>query len=171
VDRVLPRVTRLADGGRIVAMPICVTCGESNPERARFCLGCGTPLAQETGGEMRQTVTIVFCDLTGSTALGAQVDAEAVRGTLIQYHSALREILERHGGQVEKFIGDAVMAVFGVPRSHEDDALRAVRTAVEMRDEVSRLGPVVRYLSAAIRKLGARNRAEAVASAEAKGWL
>jgi class 3 adenylate cyclase/tetratricopeptide (TPR) repeat protein len=85
-------------------------------------------------------VTVVFCDLSGSTALGEQRDPEAVRATMRRYYDESRTILERHGGTVEKFIGDAVMAVFGVPQAREDDALRAVRAAVELREAVAGLG-------------------------------
>jgi class 3 adenylate cyclase/tetratricopeptide (TPR) repeat protein len=81
----------------------------------------------------RKTVTVLFCDVTGSTALGESVDPEALRGLLARYFERMKAIVERHGGTVEKFIGDAVMAVFGVPVAHEDDALRAVRAAAEMR--------------------------------------
>src|SRR5262245_10381768 len=84
-------------------------------------------------GEARKTVTIVFADVTGSTALGEQTDPETMRRILERYFEAMRVLLERHGGTVEKFIGDAVMAVFGIPVVHEDDALRAVRAAAEMR--------------------------------------
>jgi class 3 adenylate cyclase/tetratricopeptide (TPR) repeat protein len=89
-------------------------------------------------------VTVVFCDLTGSTALGDVTDPEAVRGTMRSYYDAMRTILERHGGTVEKFIGDAVMAVFGVPVAHEDDAFRAVRAAWEMRAAIPELGLTAR---------------------------
>ncbi len=88
----------------------------------------------------RKTVTVLFCDVTGSTSLGESVDPEALRGLLARYFERMKEIVERHGGTVEKFIGDAVMAVFGVPVVHEDDALRAVRAAVEMRDALPDLG-------------------------------
>jgi class 3 adenylate cyclase len=77
-------------------------------------------------------VTVVFCDVTGSTELGERLDPEALRALLARYFERMRAIVERHGGSVEKFIGDAVMAVFGVPTVHEDDALRGVRAAVEM---------------------------------------
>ena len=87
----------------------------------------------------RKTVTILFCDVTGSTALGESVDPEALRGVLARYFERMKAIVERHGGTVEKFIGDAVMAVFGVPVAHEDDALRAVRAAAEMRDALPEL--------------------------------
>src|SRR5579884_3883721 len=84
----------------------------------------------------RRTVTVLFCDLVGSTALGEQLDAEALRTVLGRWHDAMRAPVEQHGGTVEKFIGDAVMAVFGVPRVHEDDALRAVRAAAEIRERL-----------------------------------
>src|SRR5215467_9876785 len=88
----------------------------------------------------RKTVTIVFCDVTGSTALGESTDPEALRALLARYFERMKGIVESHGGSVEKFIGDAVMAVFGVPTAHEDDALRACRAAVEMRDAFPDLG-------------------------------
>jgi class 3 adenylate cyclase/tetratricopeptide (TPR) repeat protein len=88
----------------------------------------------------RKTVTVLFCDVTGSTALGESVDPEALRGLLARYFERMKAIVERHQGAVEKFIGDAVMAVFGVPTAHEDDALRAVRAAAEMRDALPELG-------------------------------
>ena len=88
----------------------------------------------------RKTVTVLFCDVTGSTALGESIDPEALRGLLARYFERMKAIVEGHEGTVEKFIGDAVMAVFGVPTAHEDDALRAVRAAVEMRDALPELG-------------------------------
>jgi class 3 adenylate cyclase/tetratricopeptide (TPR) repeat protein len=91
-------------------------------------------------GEHRKTVTVLFCDLAGSTALGESVDPERLRTMLAEYFDRMRAIVESHGGTVEKFIGDAVMAVFGVPVAHEDDALRAVRAAAEMRDALPGLG-------------------------------
>ena len=83
-------------------------------------------------------MTVVFCDVAGSTALGEQLDPESLRALLARYFERMRAIVEAHGGSVEKFIGDAVMAVFGVPAVHEDDALRACRAAVEMRDALAR---------------------------------
>jgi class 3 adenylate cyclase/tetratricopeptide (TPR) repeat protein len=88
----------------------------------------------------RKTVTVLFCDVTGSTALGESVDPEALRALLARYFERMKEVIERHGGSVEKFIGDAVMAVFGVPVAHEDDALRGVRAAAEMREALPELG-------------------------------
>ena len=90
--------------------------------------------------EQRKVVTVLFCDLAGSTALGESVDPERLRALLAAYFERMKSIVERHGGSVEKFIGDAVMAVFGVPAVHEDDALRAVRAAAEMRDALPELG-------------------------------
>ncbi len=89
---------------------------------------------------MRKTVTVVFCDVTGSTELGERLDPEALRSLLARYFERMSSIVERHGGSVEKFIGDAVMAVFGVPVVHGDDALPAVRAATEMRDALPDLG-------------------------------
>ena len=117
----------------------CPSCDQENPAGFRFCGSCGTPLA-EPARELRKLVTVAFCDLSDSTGLGERTDPEALRVRLRGYYEQMREILERHGGRVEKFIGDAVMAVFGVPVAHEDDALRAVRAAWEMRAAVSRLG-------------------------------
>jgi class 3 adenylate cyclase/tetratricopeptide (TPR) repeat protein len=121
---------------------ICTSCGHENGAGARFCEECGLSLADATSAphELRKTVTIVFCDLTGSTALGESLDPERLRVLLAGYFERMKAIVERHGGGVEKFIGDAVMAVFGVPVLHEDDALRGVRAAVEMRDALPGLG-------------------------------
>jgi class 3 adenylate cyclase/tetratricopeptide (TPR) repeat protein len=124
------------------AMSACLQCGRENPDDARFCNGCGAPLPEVPAAarEQRKTVTVLFCDLTGSTALGETLDPERLRALLAGYFERMRSIVERHGGTVEKFIGDAVMAVFGVPLVHEDDALRAVRAAVEMREAFPELG-------------------------------
>ena len=121
-------------------MQICPSCGEENPAKFRLCGFCGTPLAPELPAqEVRKTVTIVFSDLKGSTAMGEKLDSEAVREVMSRYFDEMRAALERHGGTVEKYIGDAIMAVFGLPRVHEDDALRAVRAAAEMRDHLAAL--------------------------------
>jgi class 3 adenylate cyclase len=120
---------------------ICASCGRDNPPGAGFCNSCGAALASPAASrEVRKTVTVLFCDLTGSTALGEQTDPEALRALLARYFERMKAIVEAHGGTVEKFIGDAVMAVFGVPAAHEDDALRACRAAVEMRDALPELG-------------------------------
>jgi predicted ATPase/class 3 adenylate cyclase len=115
-------------------MVACGVCGEQNPTRARFCLGCGSPLAAVAGGrETRKVVTVVFSDLVGSTSLGERLDPESLGRVMARWFEAMRAVLERHGGTVQKFIGDAVMAVFGIPALHEDDAVRAVRAAAELR--------------------------------------
>src|SRR3989440_6531087 len=115
-------------------MLTCPSCGEENPERFRLCGFCGTPLAPAAPPqEVRKTVTIVFSDLKGSTNLGETLDSESLREVMNRYFAEMRQVLEAHGGTVEKYIGDAVMAVFGLPRLHEDDALRAVRAAHGMK--------------------------------------
>ena len=112
----------------------CQACGHDNPEENRFCGRCAAPLVRTLPrSEVRKTVTILFCDVVGSTAMGEALDPESLRHVMERFFAAMRAAIERHGGTVEKFIGDAVMAVFGVPQVHEDDALRAVRAAVEMR--------------------------------------
>src|SRR5213596_1102047 len=121
-------------------MPVCAQCGQENPEGARFCNACAAPLAAGGPAGVRKIVTVLFCDLVGSTSLGERTDPERLRELMGRYHAELRTILERHGGTVEKFVGDAVMAVFGIPQVHEDDALRAVRAADEIRTAVGRLG-------------------------------
>ena len=121
-------------------MKVCAACGAENPDIARFCLACGTQLAEaRPPQEMRKVVTIVFSDLKGSTSLGEALDSEALREVMTRYFDAMRGELERHGGVIEKFIGDAVMAVFGLPRLHEDDALRAVRAAAGMQAALEEL--------------------------------
>jgi class 3 adenylate cyclase/tetratricopeptide (TPR) repeat protein len=117
----------------------CPACGAENRADARFCDSCGAALGTESS-EHRKVVTVLFCDVVGSTALGEETDPEALRALLARYFERMKTIIERHGGSVEKFIGDAVMAVFGVPAVHEDDALRALRAAAEMRDAFSQLG-------------------------------
>jgi class 3 adenylate cyclase len=120
---------------------ICASCGRENPVGAGFCHGCGAALAATAAPrEVRKTVTALFCDVTGSTALGESTDPEALRALLARYFERMKAVVESHGGTVEKFIGDAVMAVFGVPAAHEDDALRACRAAVEMREAFAGLG-------------------------------
>lgn len=114
-------------------MAACSNCGTENLEGANFCSKCGARLITSEAAEVRKTVTILFCDVTGSTELGEHLDPESMRKVMARYFDTMRTALEHHGGSVEKFIGDAVMAVFGIPQLHEDDALRAVRAAVEMR--------------------------------------
>jgi class 3 adenylate cyclase/tetratricopeptide (TPR) repeat protein len=121
-------------------MTTCAQCGRENAPDSRFCSGCGAPLAAEAGtDERRKVVTVLFTDLVGSTSLGEGLDPETLRRVMSRYFDAMRAVVERHGGTVEKFIGDAIMAVFGIPTLHEDDALRAVRAAAEMRDALAGL--------------------------------
>src|SRR6266511_1490368 len=122
----------------------CPSCGEGNPDRARFCAACGTPLAAPPATELRKTVTILCSDLKGSTALGEALDPESLREVLGRYFAEMKRIIERHGGTLEKYIGDAIMAVFGIPRAHEDDALRAVRAAWEMKQALQHLNDELR---------------------------
>ncbi|HEY3070012.1 MAG TPA: adenylate/guanylate cyclase domain-containing protein, partial [Gaiellaceae bacterium] len=133
-------------------MPFCPQCGTESADAARFCHVCGTALSGEPRAdgetiavaehvasppaamvELRKTVTILFCDVTGSTSLGEQLDPESMRRVMQRYFDEISQAIEHHGGTIEKFIGDAVMAAFGIPVLHEDDALRAVRAAAEMR--------------------------------------
>ena len=115
-------------------MLACSNCGRENPDDAAFCMACATALTPATPArEVRKTVTVLFCDLVGSTTLAERHDPEVLKPVLQRYFEEMRAAVERHGGLVEKFIGDAVVAVFGIPQVHEDDALRAVRAAVEMR--------------------------------------
>jgi len=123
------------------AVRACQTCGEENPERARFCLNCATPLAEESspGIEERKVVSVLFCDLVGFTATSDSTDPEDTRALLRPYHALLRKEIEHFGGTVEKFIGDAVMAVFGAPIVHEDDAERALRAALRILEAIAEL--------------------------------
>jgi class 3 adenylate cyclase/tetratricopeptide (TPR) repeat protein len=123
-------------------MKTCGDCGEQNPERARFCLRCGSELVPVAAGarEERKVVTVLFADLVGFTGRAERLDPEEVRAVLQPYHARLRAELERFGGTVEKFIGDAVMAVFGAPAAHEDDPERAVRAALAIREALEAEG-------------------------------
>jgi class 3 adenylate cyclase len=122
-------------------MVSCSACGQRNPDGFRFCGSCGSPLEDQgaVGREVRKTITVVFCDLAGSTALGERLDPESLQRVLGRYYQRMREVLERHEGTVAKFIGDAVMGVFGIPHLHEDDALRAARAAFELRTALAEL--------------------------------
>jgi class 3 adenylate cyclase/tetratricopeptide (TPR) repeat protein len=114
----------------------CPSCAGPNAVDARFCMSCGRPLAAAADREAvqaRRTVTVVFGDLAGSTELGERLDPEVLREVMLRYYAVMRDCLERHGGTVEKFIGDAVMAVFGVPQVREDDVARGVRAAWDMQ--------------------------------------
>ena len=135
-------------------MPVCHRCGEDNPERARFCLACAAPLPASTGAarrEERKRVTVLFCDLVGFTARSDQADPEDVGALLRPYHLRLRDEIERFGGTLDKFIGDAVMAVFGAPAAHDDDPERAVRCALGMLAAIDELNQAHPSLDLAVR--------------------
>jgi class 3 adenylate cyclase/tetratricopeptide (TPR) repeat protein len=120
-------------------MLACPSCGEESPDGFRFCGGCGAVLGAQRRREVRKTVTVLFADITGSTALGERLDPESLRHVMGRYLEEMKGVLEHHGGTVEKFIGDAVMAVFGIPTLHEDDARRALHAASGMREQLASL--------------------------------
>src|SRR5688500_5278589 len=147
----------------------CPGCGEENPAKFKLCGYCGTPLAAAPATlpvrEARKTVTIVFSDLKGSTAIGERLDAEALHEVKERYFKAMAAEIARHGGKVEKYIGDAIMAVFGLPRTHEDDALRAVRAAFGMQQTLAQVNVDLqaRYGVALAQRIGV-NTGEVVAN-------
>ena len=136
-------------------MKVCRTCGHGNSDDAEFCSACGSALsasAEDEGPrEERKVVTILFCDMVEFTSRFDQADPEDVRETLARYHSRVRREIERFGGTVEKFIGDAVMAVFGAPVAHEDDAQRAVFSALRIPPAIEELNETNRDLPLAVR--------------------
>jgi class 3 adenylate cyclase len=151
-------------------MPTCLACGQDNPDIARFCLACGAPLAAERAHrEERRIVSVVFVDLVGFTSRSERLDPEDVRAILTPYHGTVRDELESFGGVVEKFVGDAVMAVFGAPTAHGDDPERAVRAALAVRDAVEKLNAEQPELELRIR--GAVNTGEAVVTLSARPAL
>jgi class 3 adenylate cyclase len=126
-------------------MPVCPVCAQESPPAARFCPACGTPLAGGDGAaprprEERRFVSVIFVDLVGFTGRAERLDPEDVRALLTPYHLAVRTEIESFGGVVEKFIGDAVMGVFGAPTTFGDDAERAVRAALAVRDRLTAAG-------------------------------
>ena len=122
-------------------MAICPKCGQENPPIAKFCLACAEPLADQAHGllDERKIVTVIFADLVGFTARAELLDPEDVREILQAYHTRVKAEIERFGGVVEKFIGDAVMGVFGAPAAHGDDPERAVRSAMAVLEAVEEL--------------------------------
>jgi predicted ATPase/class 3 adenylate cyclase len=121
----------------------CPRCSMSNPPDARFCLNCGSPLAPAAHVE-RRVLSVLFADLVASTAMATRLDPETTRAIVADYFAVMRAEIERHGGVVEKFIGDAVMAVFGLPAAHEDDPERAVRAALAMQAQMPDLNTRLR---------------------------
>ena len=131
----------------------CERCGQENTDAARFCLACGAPLTTRAAQpeEERKVVTVLFADLVGFTTRSEQMDPEDVRAMLSPYYLRLRTELERFGGTVEKFIGDAVMAIFGAPLAHEDDPERAVRAAIAIRDAIAEMNAADSRLGLSLR--------------------
>src|SRR3954462_2370564 len=148
-------------------MPTCAMCAQENPAIARFCLSCGAPLVEEAPQrEERRIVSVVFVDLVGFTSRSEHLDPEDVRPSVPPYHGTGRDELESFGGVVEKFVGDAVMAVFGAPTAHGDDPERAVRAALAVRDAVTALNAARPELDLSIRR--AVNPGEAVVTLSAR---
>jgi class 3 adenylate cyclase len=148
-------------------MPACTQCGQDNPEGARFCLACGSALEPDRSrGEERRIVSVLFVDMVGSTSKAEQLDPEDQRVILDRYYGRLREEIERFGGVVEKFIGDAVMAVFGAPVAYGDDAERAVRAALAVREALADLNATDPELDLQVRI--AVNTGEALAALGAR---
>ena len=141
-------------------MPTCTRCGQENPEGARFCNACGATLVEPgRTGEERRIVSVLFVDLVGFTSRAERLDPEDVRAILTPYHQRVRSEIERFGGMVEKFVGDAVMGVFGAPTAYGDDPERAVRAALAVRDWAGEDGLQVRI---------AVNTGEAIVALEAR---
>jgi class 3 adenylate cyclase/tetratricopeptide (TPR) repeat protein len=133
-------------------MPVCTQCGQENPDIAKFCLACGAPLAAPAPrAEERKLITVLFCDIVGSTAKAEHMDPEDVRARLGPYYTRLRSELERFGGTVEKFIGDAVVAIFGAPVAHEDDPERAVRAGLAICEAIDDLNAADEWLDLKVR--------------------
>jgi class 3 adenylate cyclase len=134
-------------------MVVCASCGQENPEIARFCLACGLPLAEAAppSREERRVVSILFVDMVGFTSLAERLDPEDVQARLRPYHDAVRGEIESFGGIVEKFIGDAVVGMFGAPVAYGDDAERAVRAALAVRDTIAAMDEADRRLELKVR--------------------
>ena len=126
-------------------MPVCARCGRENPDQSSFCNGCGAAIVQlpAAASEELKVVTVLFADITGSTALGERLDPEGLKEVTGAFFAAMRVEIEAEGGTVEKFIGDAIMAAFGVPRVHEDDPARALRAALRMRARLHELNAML----------------------------
>jgi predicted ATPase/class 3 adenylate cyclase len=136
-------------------MPFCTECGAQNPDQAKFCSSCGTALAQAPPptkpSEERKVITAIFVDLVGSTARSEKLDPEDVKALVGPYHARVRAELEGHGGTFEKFSGDAILALFGTPKAHEDDPERAIRAALAVRQGIIELNAEDEWLDLHIR--------------------
>ncbi len=142
-------------GRTLFLMPFCTECGTENPQQAKFCFSCGTALAEApppaAPSEERKVITAIFVDLVGSTARSEQLDPEDVKALVSPYHARVRGELETHGGTFEKFSGDAILALFGTPKAHEDDPERAVRAALAVRRGIAELNHEDEWLDLHIR--------------------
>ncbi len=136
-------------------MPFCTACGTENVTEARFCFSCGAAIAEgpppAVPSEERKVITAIFVDLVGSTARSEQLDPEDVKALVAPYHARVRGELETHGGTFEKFSGDAILALFGTPRAHEDDPERAIRAALAVRQGIDELNEEDEWLDLHIR--------------------
>jgi class 3 adenylate cyclase len=152
-------------------MAVCASCGQENPDVARFCLACGLPLerAETPPREERRLVSVVFVDMVGFTSLAERLDPEDVQARLRPYHDAVRTEIESFGGVVEKFIGDAVVGMFGAPVAYGDDAERAVRAALTVRDTIAAMDEADRRLELKVRI--AVNTGEALVTLNARPAL
>ena len=134
-----------------MAVEACPRCGSDLPPDARFCPACGLTLASRDSAEERRVVTVLFADVTGSTELGERLDPEHLREVMASYFAAMREEIEAEEGTVEKFIGDAVLALFGSPKAHEDDPERAIRAGLAVRNAIAELNAEDEWLDLHIR--------------------
>src|SRR5256884_2915979 len=136
-------------------MPFCTECGTENPPKAKFCFSCGTAMAQAPApaipSEERKVITAIFVDLVGSTARSENLDPEDVKSLVAPYHARVRGELEAHGGTFEKFSGDAILALFGTPKAHEDDPERAISAALAVRQGIAELNEEDEWLDLHIR--------------------
>src|SRR5438477_6207365 len=136
-------------------MSFCTVCGTENPPQARFCFACGAAIAEApppvAPSEERKVITAIFVDLVGSTARSEQLDPEDVKALVAPYHARVRSELELHGGTFEKFSGDAILALFGTPKAHEDDPERAIRAALAVQSSIAELNREDEWLDLHIR--------------------
>jgi len=153
-------------------MAACAACGQVNPEIARFCLACGAPVDSSRGRWARSArrSRCCFCDLVGFTAASDRADPEDVRARIRPCHARLRQVVEGFGGTVEKFIGDAVMAVFGAPVAHEDDPERAVRAGLRILEAIADLNAAVTARALLAEHHGQHAEAAALFTAAAERW-
>jgi class 3 adenylate cyclase len=145
---------------------VCAACSQENPDIARFCLHCGAPLATAAHREERRVVSVLFVDIVGFTSRAEQLDPEDVRSFLTPYYARVRAEIAGHGGRIEKFVGDAVLGIFGAPVAHGDDAERAVRAALAIRDALARMDEEDRGLDLQVRL--AVNTGEAIVDLDAR---